>query len=133
YSSGNHAQGVAAAAQLLGLPATIVMPADAPSIKVANTKAYGATVVFYDRYTEDREALATELLAKTGATLVKPYDDPAIIAGQGTCGLELMRQARQLEATPDAVLVCCGGGGLTAGTALAVKTLSPPTEVYAVE
>ena len=133
YSSGNHAQGVAAAAQLLGLPATIVMPADAPAIKVANTRAYGASVVFYDRYQDDRETLATELLAETGATLVKPYDDPGIIAGQGTCGLELMRQARGLEATPDAVLVCCGGGGLTAGVALAVKGLSPGSEVYSVE
>ncbi|SMF18499.1 L-threonine ammonia-lyase [Tistlia consotensis] len=133
YSSGNHAQGVAAAAKLLGLPATIVMPADAPAIKVSNTKAYGATVVFYDRYSEDREAIAEALIAKTGATLVRPYDDPAIIAGQGTCGLELMRQARALDALPDTVLVCCGGGGLTAGTALAVKTLSPAAEVYAVE
>lgn len=133
YSSGNHAQGVAAAARLLGLPATIVMPADAPAIKVANTRGYGATVVFYDRYREDREALAAELLDKTGATLVKPYDDPLIVAGQGTCGLELMRQARGLDALPDALLVCCGGGGLTAGTALAARTLAPRTEVFAVE
>lgn len=133
YSSGNHAQGVAAAASLLGLPATIVMPADAPAIKIANTRAYGARIVFYDRYAEDREAISAALLAETGATLVRPFDDPLIVAGQGTCGLELMRQARALEAAPDAVLVCCGGGGLTAGTALAVKTLSPRTEVYAVE
>ncbi len=133
YSSGNHAQGVAAAARLLGLPATIVMPADAPAIKVANTRGYGATVVFYDRYGEDREALAAELLEKTGATLVKPYDDPLIVAGQGTCGLELLRQARALEATPDALLVCCGGGGLTAGISLAARSLSPQTEIYAVE
>ncbi|MEX0759271.1 MAG: threonine/serine dehydratase [Tistlia sp.] len=133
YSSGNHAQGVAAAALLLGLPATIVMPADAPAVKVANTRAYGATVVFYDRYGDDREAIAAELLEKTGATLVRPYDDPLIVAGQGTCGLELVRQARGLEATLDAVLVCCGGGGLTAGTALSVKALSPETEVYSVE
>jgi threonine dehydratase len=133
YSSGNHAQGVAAAARLLGLPATIVMPADAPAIKIANTSADGASIVFYDRYAEDREAVTAALLAETGATLVRPFDDPLIVAGQGTCGLELMRQARALDATLDAVLVCCGGGGLTAGTGLAVKTLSPRTEIYSVE
>lgn len=133
YSSGNHAQGVAAAAQLLGLPATIVMPEDAPAIKVANTRAYGAEIVFYDRYSQAREAIAEGLLAESGATLVKPYDDPAVIAGQGTCGLELVHQAEGRGARLDAVLLCCGGGGLSSGSALAIKQLSPDTEVYSVE
>ena len=133
YSSGNHAQGVAAAAELLGLPATIVMPADAPKIKVANTQGYGATVVPYERNSQSREALAEKLAAESGAALIRPYNDPRIIAGQGTCGLEIARQAQAAGATLDAVLVCCGGGGLTAGVALALEALSPETEIYAVE
>lgn len=133
FSSGNHAQGVAAASQLLGMPATIVMPADAPAIKVANTRAYGAEVVFYDRFGEDREAIGTRIARERGATIVKPYDDPGVIAGQGTCGLELVRQAEAAGAALDAVVVCCGGGGLTAGVAIAVSTLSPGTEIWTAE
>ena len=133
YSSGNHAQGVAAAAQLLGLPAVIVMPSDAPRIKVANTKGYGAEVVPYERGREDRKAIAEAIAAERGATIVPPYDDPDIIAGQGTCGLEICQQAEALGAQLDAILVCCGGGGLTAGTGTAARALSPETEVYTVE
>ena len=133
YSSGNHAQGVAAAAALLGVPATIVMPEDAPAIKLANTRGYGAEVVLYDRFTENREALAVALAAERGATLVRPYDDPGVIAGQGTCGLEIARQAAARGLEIDALLVCCGGGGLTAGCALALAELSPKTRIYTVE
>jgi threonine dehydratase len=133
YSSGNHAQGVAAAATLLEVPATIVMPSDAPAIKLANTRSYGAEVVLYDRATEAREEIGAKIAERRGATLVRPYDDPAIIAGQGTCGLEIAHQAAALEARLDAVLICCGGGGLTAGCALALTELSPGTEIYSVE
>ena len=133
YSSGNHAQGVAAAAQLLGLPARIVMPDDAPEIKRANTEAYGAEVIPYRRGSEDRAAIAEAIAAERGAAIVRPYDDPDIIAGQGTCGLEICRQAAELGAELDAVLVCCGGGGLTAGVSTAVAALSPRTRVYTVE
>ena len=133
YSSGNHAQGVAAAAALLGVPATIVMPEDAPAIKVANTRGYGAEVVLYDRATENREAIGAALTAKRGATLVRPFDDPGVIAGQGTCGLEIAQQAASRGFEIDALLVCCGGGGLTAGCALAMAELSPKTQVYTVE
>ncbi len=133
YSSGNHAQGVAAAAALLGVPATIVMPEDAPAIKLANTRGYGAEVVLYDRVTQVREEIGAELAARRGATMVRPYDDPAIIAGQGTCGLEIAHQAAAQDARLDALLVCCGGGGLTAGCALALAELSPETAVYTVE
>ena len=133
YSSGNHAQGVAAAARLLGIAATIVMPADAPAIKIANTKAFGAEVVFYDRHREAREEVTERLLAERQATLVRPYDDPDIIAGQGTCGLEIARQAEAAGARLDAALVCCGGGGLIAGTATALAELVPGIAVYAVE
>jgi threonine dehydratase len=133
YSSGNHAQGVAAAASLLGVPATIVMPTDAPAIKIENTRAFGADVVLYDRDSESREAVAEALLAERGATLVPPFDDPDIIAGQGTCGLEIAHQAKALNARLDAALVCCGGGGLIAGTATALAALSPQTKVYSVE
>ena len=133
YSSGNHAQGVAAAARLLGLPANIVMPADAPAIKIANTRALGAEVVFYDRHGESREEVAERLLAERGATLVPPYDDPDIVAGQGTVGLEIYDQATALGARLDAALVCCGGGGLIAGTATALGARDPEIAVYAVE
>lgn len=133
FSSGNHAQGVAAAARLLGVPATIVMPADAPSIKIENTRGHGAEVLLYDRYREKREEVAEALVAERGATLVRPYDDPDVIAGQGTCGLEIGRQAAALGLQLDLLLVCCGGGGLTAGVALAMAELSPRTDIYAVE
>ena len=133
FSSGNHAQGVAAAAQILGLPALIVMPTDAPDIKVANTRAYGAEIVFYDRFGENREEIAGEIVAERKATLIRPYDDPLIIAGQGTIGLEMAMQARALGATLDAVLCPCGGGGLVGGTALALASESPQTKIYSVE
>lgn len=133
YSSGNHAQGVAAAAELLGARATIVMPADAPRIKIENTRGYGAEVLPYDRYREEREAVAQRLIEAEGALLVRPYDDPDVIAGQGTVGLEIARQAAAFDAVPDLALVCCGGGGLVAGTALALSEASPATRVYAVE
>ena len=133
YSSGNHAQGVAAAAQLLGVPATIVMPADAPAIKTANTKAYGAEIVAYDRFTESREEIAERISSARGAALIPPFDDARVIAGQGTAGLELARQARAMGLRLDAVLAPCSGGGLVSGVALAVKSLSPDTAVYSAE
>ncbi len=133
FSSGNHAQGVAAAARLLGVAATIVMPADAPAIKRRNTEAWGARVVPYDRQREDREAIGAAIAAETGATLVRPYDDPAVIAGQGTAGLELAAQCAALGVRPDAVLVPCGGGGLTAGIATALADRLPGVPVHPVE
>jgi len=133
FSSGNHAQGVAAAAKLLGIRATIVMPADAPAIKLANTRALGAEVVLYDRFKEDREQISRRIVAERGATLVPAYDDPHIVAGQGTVGLELVEQAKELGLVPDQVLAPCSGGGLTSGTAIAVKTLAPQAAVYGVE
>jgi threonine dehydratase len=133
FSSGNHAQGVAHAAQLLGVPAVIVMPSDAPAVKIANTRAYGGEVVLYDRYRDNREAVGAKIVAERGATLVPPYDDPYIVAGQGTVGLEIADQAIAAGAKLDAVLVCCGGGGLVAGTALALATMAPGVPVYAVE
>ena len=133
WSSGNHAQGVAAAAQLLGVPALIVMPSDAPAIKIANTRGYGAEVVLYDREREEREAIGTKIAEQRGAVIVAPYDDPNVIAGQGTCGLEIAAQAKAKDARLDAVLVCCGGGGLTAGCATALTAESPGTQIYAVE
>lgn len=133
YSSGNHAQGVAAAARMLATRATIVMPADAPAIKLENTRRLGAEVVLYDRDREDRKAIATALAEQSGATLVPPYDDPDIIAGQGTIGLELVRQAQALGLSLDLVLTACSGGGLMAGCATAVKALSPESELMTVE
>ena len=133
YSSGNHAQGVAAAAQLLGFKAAIVMPSDAPAIKIANTRSYGAEVVLYDRQRDDREAIAEALAAKTGATIVRPYEDADIISGQGTVGLELARQARARGAELDAALIPCGGGGLIAGSTLALQATWPRLPVFACE
>jgi threonine dehydratase len=133
FSSGNHAQGVAAAAQRLGMPATIVMPADAPAIKLANTKSYGARVVTYDRWRESREEIARAIAAEQGATLVPPFDDPAIIAGQGTVGLEIAEDLAQLGLVADAVIAPTSGAGLITGIALAIKSRSPGTRVYAAE
>jgi len=133
WSSGNHAQGVAAAARLLGIPATIVMPADAPAIKVANTKALGAEVVLYDRATESREVIATALSEERGAVLVPSFDDPFIIAGQGTIGLEIVEQAQAAGASLSQVLVCCGGGGLVGGIATALADAAPDVDVFSVE
>ena len=133
FSSGNHAQGVAAAAKMLGIPATIVMPSDAPRAKLENTRALGAQVVLYDRVRESREQIAAKLAADQGATLVPAYDDPHVIAGQGTTGLELMQQAGELGLKPDQVLVPCSGGGLVSGSALAIRALSATAAVYGVE
>lgn len=133
YSSGNHAQGVALAARLLGATATIVMPADAPQAKLEGTRAWGATVVTYDRLSDDREAIGREIAERTGAVLIRPYDDPLIIAGQGTLGLEIADQAASVGARLDGALVCCGGGGLVAGCAVALHDKLPGLTVHAVE
>ncbi len=129
FSSGNHAQGVALAAKLLGVPAAIVMPSDAPAAKLAATRGYGAEVITYDRERMNRAELAASLAAERGATLVPPYDDPAIIAGQGTVALELVEDAGAL----DVLLVPLGGGGLLAGCSLAASALSPGVRIYGVE
>ncbi|MDE2183300.1 MAG: threonine/serine dehydratase [Alphaproteobacteria bacterium] len=133
FSSGNHAQGVAAAAALLGIPALIVMPKDAPRTKVQGTRARGAEVVFYDRQTDDREAIALRICEERGATLIRPFDDPYIVAGQGTIGLEIARAAAARGVQLDAVLAPCSGGGLVSGIALAFATQSPSTGVGSVE
>lgn len=133
FSSGNHAQGVAAAAQALGVKATIVMPLDAPALKIANTRAYGARVVHYDRLKDDREAIAQKLADEEGLAVVRPYDDPNVMAGQGTAGLELMEQAAEAGAVVDAVLAPASGGGLVGGVALAVKAARPEAEVWCAE
>jgi threonine dehydratase len=133
FSSGNHAQGVALAAQLLGIPAVIVMPEDAPQVKIAATLAYGAQVRRYDRLTESREAIAAAIAAERGATVVPAFDDPHIIAGQGTVGLELARQAEALGARLDLALAPISGGGRTAGRSIALKAHSPSTEIWGVE
>ncbi len=133
WSSGNHAQGVAAAAGLLGVAATIVMPDDAPRSKIAGTRRYGADIVFYDRYREDREAIGRALAAERDALLVPSYDHPAVIAGQGTAGLEIVSQARAADARPDELLVCCGGGGLSAGIGLVLRDAFPDLRVTTVE
>ena|SRR5215217_551673 len=132
-SSGNHAQGVALAAKMVGAPAVIVMPADAPAMKVANTRGYGAEVVHYDRYSEDREAITNAIAAERGMTIVWPFDDLDIIAGQGTVGLELVQQAEALGAPLDLVMMPVGGGGLAAGISTAVRRLSPRSAILGVE
>ncbi len=133
FSSGNHAQGVAMVAKMLGVPAVIVMPTDAPEIKLANTRAYGAEVVLYDRETESREEIGARLAAERKATLVPSFDDPLIIAGQGTVGLEIAAQAREMDARLDAVIVPCGGGGLISGCALALSEECPEARLFAAE
>jgi threonine dehydratase len=134
YSSGNHAQGVAHAAQLHGVPAIIIMPRDAPALKIENTRALGAEVVLYDRAGgEKREEIGARLQAERGMTLIKPFDDPQVIAGQGTCGLEIAAQAGALGVTQATVLTCCGGGGLTSGIALALEAKAPGLTVRPVE
>ena len=129
YSSGNHAQGIALAASILGIPATIVMPHDAPAAKVAATRGYGAKVVIYDRYTEDREAIGRKLAEEHGLTLIPPYDHPDVIAGQGTAAKELFEETGEL----DALFVCLGGGGLLSGSALSARALAPHCKIYGVE
>jgi len=129
FSSGNHAQAIALSAQLLGIPATIVMPHDAPAAKVAATKGYGGNVVTYDRYKEDREKIGRDLADQHGLTLIPPYDHPDVIAGQGTAAKELFEEVGEL----DALFVPLGGGGLLSGSALATRTLSPSCKLYGVE
>jgi threonine dehydratase len=133
YSSGNHAQGVAAAARLLGMRCVIVMPRDAPRAKRERTAAHGADVVLYDRARDDREAIASEIAAKRGAILVPPYDDALIIAGQGTAGREIIEDLGAMGLSPDVVVVTASGGGLTAGIALAVKARAPAAKLYTAE
>ncbi|EEE03142.1 threo-3-hydroxy-L-aspartate ammonia-lyase [Burkholderia multivorans] len=129
FSSGNHAQAIALSARMLGIPATIVMPQDAPAAKIAATRGYGGTVVTYDRYTEDREQIGRELAERDGLTLIPPYDHPDVIAGQGTAAMELFDEVGPL----DAVFTPLGGGGLLSGTALATRALSPDARLYGVE
>ncbi|MGL4637005.1 MAG: threonine ammonia-lyase [Beijerinckiaceae bacterium] len=133
YSSGNHAQGVAYAARTFGVKATIIMPKDSPKLKIDNTRGYGADVILYDRFGENREAIGQRVSAETGAILVPPYDDPNIMAGQGTIGIEVVEQLAEMGLSPDVLLCCCGGGGLMSGIATALNKLSPATAVYAVE
>ncbi|MFN9471577.1 threo-3-hydroxy-L-aspartate ammonia-lyase [Acidovorax sp.] len=129
FSSGNHAQGIALAARELGMPATIVMPQDAPAAKVAATQGYGANVVFYDRYTQDREQITRDLAERNGLTLIPPYDHADVLAGQGTAAKELFEEVGEL----DAFFVCLGGGGLLSGSALSTRALSPKCKLYGVE
>jgi threonine dehydratase len=133
FSSGNHAQGVALAAKMHGVPAVIIMPADSPEIKLANTRAYGAEVVTYDRGSGDRDLIGAQLSAERGLTLVKPFDEPEVIAGQGTCGLEIAEQAAAKGITKADVIVCCGGGGFTSGVALALEAEAPGMRVRPAE
>lgn len=133
YSSGNHAQGVALAARRHGAPAVIIMPADAPKMKIDNTRALGAEVVLYDRSSENRDVIGERLSAERDLTLIKPFDDPQVIAGQGTTGLEIAEQAAEAGVTQADVLVCCGGGGLTSGIALALESRAPGLRARPVE
>lgn len=133
FSSGNHAQGVAIAAKAHGSPCIIIMPADAPAVKIRNTRDLGAEVVLYDRETEDRDEIGARLAADRGLTLIKPYDEPQVIAGQGTCGIEIAEQAASAGVTDADVMVCCGGGGLTSGIALALAADAPGMTVRPVE
>lgn len=129
FSSGNHAQAIALSARLLGIPSTIIMPHDAPAMKVAATRGYGGNVVMYDRYTEDREKIGRDLAERHGMTLIPPYDHPDVIAGQGTAAKELFEEVGPL----DALFVCLGGGGLLSGSALSARALAPDCKIYGVE
>lgn len=133
FSSGNHAQGVALAAKELGTSAVIIMPSDAPELKIENTKAYGAEVILYDRANEDRNVIGAELAKERGLVLIKPFDNPDVIAGQGTAGLEIADQAHAFGVRDAQVLVCCGGGGLTSGISLALADRAPTFRVHPVE
>ncbi len=133
FSSGNHAQGVAMAAQRHGVSSVIVMPSDAPDLKIENTRALGAEVVLYDRASEDRDSIGARLAQERGLTLIKPFDEPQVIAGQGTTGLEIADQAAEVGVTAADVLVCCGGGGLSSGIALALEARAPGMRVRSVE
>lgn len=129
YSSGNHAQAIALAGSLLGIRTTIIMPSDAPAVKLAATKGYGADIVTYDKTETTRETLAAELQSASGATLIPPYDHPHVVAGQGTVGLELLQAVPHL----DYLFVCCGGGGLLSGCAVAARSIAPDCKVVGVE
>ncbi len=133
FSSGNHAQGVALAARMNDIPAVIIMPSDAPKVKIENTRKYGAEVVLYDRATQDRDEIGAKISQDRGLELIKPFDDFRVIAGQGTVGLEIAEQAAENNATLGATLVCCGGAGLTSGIALAMAETAPSTTVFPVE
>lgn len=133
WSSGNHAQGVARAARLFGMRSVIVMPQDAPALKVAQVKAYGGEIVFFDRYTEDREAIGRRIAAEQGLALAPSYDHVDIIEGQGTLALEAVSQAAAIGASFDAFVICCGGGGMTSGCATILEEASPGTEVHIAE
>lgn len=133
FSSGNHAQGVALAASELNLPAVILMPDDAPAVKVDNTRAYGAEVILYDRATTDRDALGANLCAQRSLHLVRPYDDPDVIAGQGTVGLEIAAQATASGITDADMIICCGGGGLASGIGTALAALAPKMRLFTAE
>ena len=133
FSSGNHAQGIALAARSHGVPSVIIMPSDAPALKITNTKALGAEVVLYDRDGESRDAIGAAMSKERGLTLIKPYDEPEVIAGQGTVGLEIAAQAAEHGVTKAEVIVCCGGGGLTSGIALALEADAPDMLVRPVE
>ena len=133
YSSGNHAQGVAHAATMHNVASIIVMPSDAPALKIANTKALGAEVVLYDRSSEDRDVIGAEIAQARGLTLIKPFDEPQVIAGQGTTGLEIAAQAAEVGVQKADILVCCGGGGLTSGIALACEADAPGLRARPVE
>ena len=133
FSSGNHAQGVAAAARMHGISSAIVMPADAPKLKIDNTRALGAEVILYDRGSEDRDVIGAQLSEERGLTLIKPFDEPQVIAGQGTAGLEIAEQARALGVEQADVMICCGGGGLTSGIALALEARAPDMRPRPVE
>jgi threonine dehydratase len=133
FSSGNHAQGVGLAASELGLSAVILMPDDAPPVKIDNTRAYGAEAILYDRATTDRDAVGADLCTRRHLHLVRPYDDADVIAGQGTVGLEIAAQAAALGITSADMIVCCGGGGLASGTGLALAALAPQMRLYAAE
>ena len=129
FSSGNHAQAIALSARILGMPAAILMPSDAPASKIEATRGYGAEVILFDRYTQDREALSAALAVERRMTLIPPYDHPDVIAGQGTAAMELFEEVGEL----DVLLVCMGGGGLVSGSALAARAMSPRCKVYGVE
>jgi len=133
FSSGNHAQGVALAAKMHRTSSVIIMPADAPRVKIDNTRALGAEVVLYDRATEDRDVIGVTLSLERGLTLVKPFDDPLVIAGQGTCGLEISEQVAEEGITEGEVITCCGGGGLTSGIAMALEADAPDFKVRPAE
>ena len=133
YSSGNHAQGVARAAARRGIAATILMPEDTPVMKIEGTKAYGASVVTYDRYTESREEIGIKLASELNASIIKPYDDARVIEGQGTVGLEIAQQCAEIGVAPDHFISCCGGGGLIGGSSIAITDTSPNTKIWAAE